>query len=453
MEILGTLGAQTAVIWDLISGPENINDIRRAVRPEMFADTHLRSAFVAIVRAWDEGRPVEADTLRASVDKEAYASLVQAIASGAAMAGGAVDALRHADLLRKDHFARRALAISRELAEMSTDVDRMPEALASVSARLAAELEGAVSSAGEVRAVEAADRLGESIKEDSAARARGEATAVTTGFAFLDERFVGGLKPCDLVYLAARPSVGKTAVMLAMARAAAAQGWAVKIWSLEMSAAQLAERMMYALGGLRPGEKLSGKVDWDGRWASARRYLERLKMYIEDSVFDFDSIVADIAVSHRRGRCDIAFIDYFQLMAMSGRNGAQSKEERLSEMSRRLKVTAMSHRLPLVVASQLNRDNMREGREPDLQDMRGSGSLEQDADRVVFLMPKESAEGRLIKMKVGKNREGGHAGDYQIFKPSETYTAFEVVNEAGIAPPPTAADKFAEIWEREMSRY
>lgn len=258
---------------------------------------------------------------------------------------------------------------------------------------------------------------------------KGGLTAVPTGFPFLDERFLGGFKGGNLVTLAARPGIGKTAVMLAMMMRQASQGIPVKVWSLEMGHGELAERAMYALGGLRPGEKLSGNADWGGAWREARERLERWGLYIEDRTFGLDEIVSDITVSHQQGRCSAAYIDYLQLVSVPGGRG-DTEERRISALTRRLKLLAKSLDIPIVINAQLNRDNVRNDRDPELQDLRGSGSIEQDSDRVVFLSPRMSYDGaRLIKMAIGKNREGGHAGDSVLLRPNATYSAFEEVTQ------------------------
>ena len=447
---LDTQQIQCAVIWDLLQSPETTGDIRRGVTPEMFADTHLRSAYGRIVAAWDTGNPIGVDTLRGVADKEAYTALVAAMSTGLFSCCGSLDALNHVRLLRSDFIAREtAEHIHRALA-LTEDPATLPETITAEMERFGRALEGAMPSSTELTAVAAADRLEAQIREDARRREQGFPVATPTGFAFLDDVFLGGFKPGDVTYMAARPSVGKTAVMLVMVRAAAKAGRAVKLWSLEMRADQLAERMMYALGGLLPGEKVRCAVDWNGRWKSAREVLEGWKIYIDDSVYGFDAIMSDIAVSHQRGRCDVAFIDYFQLMA-SGGSRAKTQEERLSEMSRRLKIAAMAHKIPVVVNSQLNRDNAREGRDPGLQDLRGSGALEQDADRVVLLSPADCGGVKCVKMVIGKNRDGGRGGEHVMLKPNATYTEFEMVQDSGIAPPPTARQLAMEAWQKELS--
>lgn len=424
---LTDLRCEAYLVWDAVSTPECIDDARAVIRPEMFSDTHLRSAFYGLADRWDSGHPVDAASLLSVADSSAMRALTAYPGTG----GGPVSTANHAGTLRRLWVARRVRAFGDRLLRMSAEPSLLLEGALSEARAFADSLDSCLGAASEVTVAEAADELAEGLRTTRETLAAGKPVYVPTGFAFLDDRFLGGLKGGNLVVVAARPGIGKTAVILAMMMRQAALGVPVKVWSLEMGCVELAERVMYSLGGLRPGEKLTGRVDWDGAWAGARRRLDGLGLYIEDGAHGLDEICADITVSRQCGRCGVAYIDYLQLVTTPEGRGADSEERRIAGMTRRLKLLARSLDIPVVVCSQLNRDNVRDGREPSLHDLRGSGSIEQDADRVVFLSPKTGADGsRLIKMTVGKNREGGHAGDSALYRPNETYSDFDEVDEA-----------------------
>ncbi len=438
---------EALLVWDAIVTPEYIDDVRRIARPDMFQNRHLRDAFLKVCGRWDAGEPVDSSVVRSVADSGALPLL----AANMGASGGLVTSVNHARLLRQMWIARTAWSFGDRLMREASDVSMMPESVLTEARDFCGTLESCCGACSEVTAARAVDELGESIRRDAEARGRGALAAVPTGFPFLDGRFLGGLKGGNLVTLAARPGIGKTAVMLAMMMCQASKGVPVKVWSLEMGHRELAERMMYSLGGLRPGEKLSGAVDWGGAWRDARAALERWGLYIEDRTFGLDEIVSDITVSRQQGRCSVAYIDYLQLVTSPSRR-QDTEDRRISDITRRLKLLAKSLDIPVVLLAQLNRDNVRDGRDPALQDLRGSGSIEQDSDRVVFLSPRLSADGdRLISMSIGKNREGGHAGESVLLRPNATYSAFEEVT--GGADMPTYADKRKEeLWEREMSR-
>lgn len=414
---------ESLLVWDVLASPEVIDDARRVIRPEMFTNRHLREAFNAVCSRWDAREAVDASVMMSVADSDALRLLAAHTGSG----GGIVETTNHARLLRQMWIARTAWNFGDRLMRSASEVSMMPEGVMSEARAFCETLESACGASSEKRLAEAVDELGESIRRTRETRLRGGLTAVPTGFPFLDERFLGGFKGGNLVTFAARPGIGKTAVMLAMMMRQASQGIPVKVWSLEMGHGELAERAMYALGGLRPGEKLSGNADWDGAWKDARERLERWGLYIEDRTFGLDEIVSDITVSRQQGRCSAAYIDYLQLVSTTGGRN-DTEERRISALTRRLKLLAKSLDIPIVINAQLNRDNVRNDRDPELQDLRGSGSIEQDSDRVVFLSPRMSYDGaRLIKMAIGKNREGGHAGDSVLLRPNATYSGFEEV--------------------------
>ncbi len=438
---------EALLVWDAIVTPECIDDIRRVARADMFQNRHLRDAFLRVCSRWDSGEPVDGSVLMSVAGPEALPLL----AANAGASGGVVTSVNHARLLRQMWIARTAWSFGDRLTRAASDLSMMPEGVLSDARAFCETLESCCGACSERTAAEAVDELGESIRRTRETRLRGGLTAVPTGFPFLDGRFLGGLKGGNLVTLAARTGIGKTAVMLAMMTHQASLGIPVKVWSLEMGHTELAERMMYSLGGLRPGEKLSGAVDWGGAWSDARAAVEGWGLYIEDRTYGLEEIVSDITVSRQQGRCSVAYIDYLQLVTSpSGRN--DTEDRRISGITRRLKLLAKSLDIPVVLLAQLNRDNVRDGRDPALQDLRGSGAIEQDSDRVVFLSPRLAADGeRLISMSVGKNRDGGHAGDSALLRPNGTYSAFEEVSAA--ADMPTYADRRKEeLWEREMSR-
>lgn len=412
---------EALLVWDILASPEVIDEARRIARPDMFTNRHLREAFTAVCSRWDSGEAVDASVMMSVADFDALRLLAAYTGSG----GGLVETTNHARLLRQMWIARTAWNFGDRLMRTASEVSMMPEGVMSEASAFCETLESACGASSERTIAQAVDELAGSLRQTAETRQRGGLTAVPTGFPFLDERFLGGFKGGNLITFAARPGIGKTAVMLAMMMRQASSGIPVKVWSLEMGHRELAERVMYALGGLRPGEKLTGAADWGGAWKDARGRLERWGLYIEDRTFGLDEIVSDITVSRQQGRCSAAYIDYLQLVSTAGGRN-DTEERRISALTRRLKLLAKSLDIPIVINAQLNRDNVRNDRDPELQDLRGSGSIEQDSDRVVFLSPKMSYDGaRLIKMAIGKNREGGHAGESVLLRPNATYSEFE----------------------------
>ena len=212
-------------------------------------------------------------------------------------------------------------------------------------------------------------------------------TGVPTGFTQLDN-LTSGLQNSDLIILAARPSMGKTALALNIARNAAVDGGVpVAIFSLEMSKEQLSLRMLCAEASIDSSRLRSGffsMEDWE-RVTDAAGVLSAAPIFIDDS----SSLSAmDVRAKARRLKMDknigLIIIDYLQLM--QGRAGAERRDLEISEISRGMKALAKEISLPVIALSQLNRMlEQRTDKRPRLSDLRESGALEQDADVVAFI--------------------------------------------------------------------
>jgi len=213
-------------------------------------------------------------------------------------------------------------------------------------------------------------------------------TGVPTGFEDLD-RITNGFQKGDIIIVAARPSVGKTAFGLNMVvNAATKHNKTVALFSLEMPAVSLANRMLAALSTVDSNKIRTGKNLQNEDWAkidSAKRTLEKSKIYIDDS----SAIkVNDIYAKCRKLKSDVGLdmvvIDYLGLIT-PGSERADSREREVALISRQLKLMARELEVPVVVLSQLSRLNEKEKREPRPSDLRDSGSIEQDADVVMML--------------------------------------------------------------------
>lgn len=218
-------------------------------------------------------------------------------------------------------------------------------------------------------------------------------TGIRTGFKDLDD-VTNGLQRGDLIILAARPSVGKTAFALNIALNAAKRannqpGNTVAVFSLEMPGEQLLRRMLSSLSSV-PGEKLrNGKLN-DVEFAkvtSMANVMKTYQLYIDDSP---SSKIAEIFSKCRKLKTehglDLIVIDYLQLISGSSRRNADNRQQEVSDISRSLKALARELEVPVIALSQLSRSiESRSDRTPQLSDLRESGSIEQDADIVMFL--------------------------------------------------------------------
>ena len=225
-------------------------------------------------------------------------------------------------------------------------------------------------------------------KIDAASKSRGRVTGLETGFLDLDYK-TSGLQPSDLILIAARPSMGKTAFVLNLAQHMAfKKDQAVAIFSLEMSREQLVNRMLSLESHVDAQKIRTGRLN-DEEWMNlveGSASIANSRLFIDDT--------PGISLSSMRSKCrklkmehdiKIVIIDYLQLMSADGSSGA-SRQQEISDISRGLKALARELNVPVVALSQLSRAvEQRPDRRPMLSDLRDSGAIEQDADVVMFL--------------------------------------------------------------------
>jgi replicative DNA helicase len=221
---------------------------------------------------------------------------------------------------------------------------------------------------------------------DERLRKTGDVTGITTGFRDLDEQTTG-FQATELIILAARPSMGKTALVCNIAEAVARKsGKGVLLFSLEQSNLELAERFLAITAKINGHDLRAGNLSEDQHMqlVKASDDLARLPLFIDDKPGRTMTQVAALARRlHRRSALGIIIIDYLQLIEPEDKNAPR---EQIAGISRRLKFLAKELRVPVVALAQLNRGvELREDKRPRLADLRESGAIEQDADMVMFL--------------------------------------------------------------------
>jgi replicative DNA helicase len=255
---------------------------------------------------------------------------------------------------------------------------------------------------------------------------------VATGFADLDEK-TSGFQPSDLIIIAGRPSMGKTAFCLNIAQhAATVEKVPTVVFSLEMSKEQLALRMLCSEARIDNHKLRSGHIaenEW-GKLTMAAGRLSEASLFIDDtpgmSVFEMRAKARRLKAEHGLG---MIIIDYMQLMSGS-KSRADSREQEISEISRSLKALAKELNVPVLALSQLNRRlEDRTDKKPQMSDLRESGAIEQDADVILFIYREEvyhrdseEAKGK-AEVIIGKQRNGP-IGDIPLTFINE-YTRFE----------------------------
>jgi replicative DNA helicase len=230
------------------------------------------------------------------------------------------------------------------------------------------------------------------------------------------DTLIGGHQKSDLMYMAGRPAMGKTAMALTEVLELARRGTPVAFFSLEMSSQQITYRLMSMLSGIDGATLMKYRLD-DETLKTYYRYLDQLNalpIYIDDtpalSVIDLRAKVKRL--QHKSG-IEVVFVDYVQLMTSGTKAKGVSREQELSHISRNLKLIAKECNLPMIVLAQLSRGvESRSEKRPLLSDLRESGSLEQDADVVTFLFRPEYYD--MMRDERGNSTEG--LGEYIVAK-------------------------------------
>lgn len=224
--------------------------------------------------------------------------------------------------------------------------------------------------------------------EKRIAKSTGGITGITTGLTDLN-RMTSGWQNGDLIIFAARPSVGKTALALHLARSAAMAGHAVAVYSLEMQGEQLADRWLMAGSEINARRWRTGTPE-EQEMAEARQVaasLARLPIHVDDStVVNMEHIRSSARLLRSQNKCDMLIVDYLQLCDMSTGQNNRNREQEVAQAARKAKLLAKELDIPVILLSQLNR--LAEGhidRRPELSQLRESGAIEQDADIVVLL--------------------------------------------------------------------
>lgn len=258
------------------------------------------------------------------------------------------------------------------------------------------------------------DTIGETIQKlTELGLNQGKITGVTTGFKALDEH-LSGLQNSDLILIAARPSMGKTALGVNMGFNAAKAGKNVAIFSLEMSKLQLNQRLLSMASSVDLHKLVSGDIkdDW-GAVIQAVSLLEKMDLYIDDT--------SSISLAELRSKCrrmkmerglDLVVIDYLQLMTVDDMRASANREQEIAAISRGLKALAKEMNCPVIALSQLSRKaEESKDRRPMMSDMRESGAIEQDADVVILLYRedyynKETERPNITDIIIAKHRNG-----------------------------------------------
>jgi replicative DNA helicase len=319
----------------------------------------------------------------------------------------------YAELVQKAATLRNIISAADTIAELGYDESRDIEEVMDAAEKSIFEITNAPSSH---KFISMRESLGEAWERiDHLHKSDSEQRGVPTGYKELDN-LLAGLQKSDLIILAARPSMGKTAFALDMARQTAIQyGTPVGIFSLEMASQQLVDRMLAAEARVDAWKLRTGKLTTDQEFAQVREAIDRLStapIFIDDK--PANNILAMRSVARRLKRehgLGLIIVDYLQMMAPTGKHSGDSMVQQVTEISRALKNLARELEVPVLALSQLSRAVEQRGGKPRLSDLRDSGSIEQDADVVMFIhredkVNRDAEKNNIAEILIEKHRNG-----------------------------------------------
>jgi replicative DNA helicase len=386
-----TIETERAFLGALMVRPEGMAESVDIISADAFYSEKHRIIFRAMVALWGKNEPIDIESVRSSLADQKQLEAVGGVAYLGELASdvpAASNARHYASQVQKKYMLRNLIDAGEYVAELGFDE----------SGELDETLDKAEKKIYEVTDMPSLTKF-TSLRE-SLGKAwehyahlqehQGEIRGVRTGFPDLDN-MLAGLQKSDLIILAARPSMGKTALALDIARQSAVKhGTTVGIFSLEMSSQQLVDRMIASEARVSAWDWRVGRIkenseDFD-RIREAYDRLSSAPIFIDDQAGN--NILKMRAVARRLKRengLGLLVVDYLQLMMPTNTRATDSMVQQITEISRSLKVLARELDVPVLALSQLSRAVEQRGGKPRLSDLRDSGSIEQDADVVIFI--------------------------------------------------------------------
>jgi replicative DNA helicase len=379
-----------------------------------------RLVFASITSLVNANRPADVITVFEQMQSQGKAEEVGGLAylnSLAQYVPSSANIRRYAEIVRERSILRKLVSVSDEIATSALNTNGRPVT------NILDEAEQKIFSIGEEgsrmrQGFQSMDKLVVQLLDrvEEMSQNPNDITGVPTGFFDLD-RMTSGMQAGDLIVLAARPSMGKTALAINIAEHVALQeDLPVAVFSMEMGASQLAIRIVGSIGRIDQGRLRTGKLI-DDEWPRLSDAIERLKT-VSLSIDETPGLTtSELRASARRlarscGKLGLVVVDYLQLMSGSGGGDGENRATELGEISRGLKMLAKELQCPVIALSQLNRGvEQRTDKRPMMSDLRESGAIEQDADVIMFIYRddyynKDSKEPGVAEIIIAKQRNG-----------------------------------------------
>jgi len=418
-----SIDAEMSLLGAILIDDEVLSDISDKVKAGDFYDKRHAGIFDAMMRLYEKHKPV--DLLTLSDELQARDELTQIGGSSyltelTNYVPTAAHASAYAEMIRTKAVRRRLIKASSEIAELGVNEDKSVQELLE---QAEADLFSVSDSHLKQDLVSLEHILAESFDRiEELHRDKGKLRGVPTGYRDIDAK-TAGFQKSDLIILAARPAMGKSTFALNLAYVASQAKESVLVFSLEMSKEQLVDRMLADAAGIDAFDIRTGNLSEDdfGKLSDAMGEMAEAPIFIDDtpglSVLEMRTKARREAHNHPLG---LIIIDYLQLMRGSGRGNSDNRVQEVSEISRGLKLIARELNVPVIALSQLSRSvESRSPQIPQLADLRESGSIEQDADLVMFLYREdyynpETENQHITDLILAKHRNGA-TGKIQLY--------------------------------------
>ncbi|MBU1865112.1 MAG: replicative DNA helicase, partial [Actinobacteria bacterium] len=381
------LEAEESVLGAVMLSADAANEALERLKPEDFYKPAHQSIFDAITRLYDGSQPIDAITVSDALRRSEQLDRVGGVEYLTALLERVPSTSNidyYAAIVDETSARRRLMKAGAEVSALAMQSDRpIEEVVDAAEARVFAVAERQVGDG----LVAVGPMLQQALEKMEELGTRGsELTGIPTGFRDLD-KMLAGLQPANLIVVAARPSMGKSALALNIAENVAQGGAPVAIFTLEMSREEVVSRLLSSMASVDSTRMRTGQLGpelWQKVVREASR-LYQMPMYVDDS--------PDLTVTAIRAKCrrlkraqglGLVVVDYMQLMQGPART--ESRQQEIADISRSLKNLARELHVPVIAVSQLNRAlEARENKRPRLGDLRESGAIEQDADIVMFI--------------------------------------------------------------------
>lgn len=417
-----SIEAEQSVLGGLLLENEALDKIADILSAQDFYQHDHKTIFEHIGKLIEHNRPADIVTVAESLESTAELTKIGGIAYLGALAQNtptAANIRRYAEIVRERAVMRKLVVVGSSIAESaySPNGRDAQQLLDEAEAKVFEIAEGGKrSSQGftdiKVLLPQVAERIDMLFSRDNPS----DVTGIPTGFSDLDS-MTSGLQPGDLVIVAGRPSMGKTAFSLNIAENVALDtGLPVAVFSMEMASTQLAMRMIGSVGRLDQHRMRTGRLedeDWE-KLTTALGKLNEAPIFIDEGagLSSFDVRARARRLHRQCGKLGLIVVDYLQLMAAPAGRQGENRATEISEISRSLKALAKELDVPVVALSQLNRSvETRPDKRPVMSDLRESGAIEQDADLILFIYRDEvynpdSTDKGTAEIIIGKQRNG-----------------------------------------------